>query len=138
MFDLPVSISFSVLVFVITGEVKTVSVMKGESVTLHTGLTEIQRDDFITWMFGDIILAEIYKNPSSLDQLFYTYDGPDERFRDGLELNNQTGSLTITQSKTSNSGVYEVKINRHAIYRRFTVTVSGELIKCKSELCKQF
>ncbi|CAM4660837.1 unnamed protein product [Leuciscus chuanchicus] len=111
--------SFSVTV---RGEVRTVSVMKGESVLLHTGLTEIQRDDFITWMFEDIILAEIYKNQSSLDQLFYTYDGADERFRDGLELNKQTGSLNITQCKTS--GVYELKINRRAIYQRFTVTVS--------------
>ncbi|XDV24171.1 hypothetical protein PO909_028420, partial [Leuciscus waleckii] len=112
--------SFSVTV---SGEMRTVSVMKGESVTLHTGLTEIQRDDFLTWMFEDIILAEIYKNQSSLDQLFYTYDGADERFRDGLELNKQTGSLNITQCKTS--GVYELKINRRAIYQRFTVTVSG-------------
>ncbi|XP_056109170.1 uncharacterized protein LOC130086993 [Rhinichthys klamathensis goyatoka] len=109
----------------VSGEVKSVSVMKGESVTLLTGLTEIQRDDFITWMFGDIILAEIYKNQSSLAQLFYEYDGADERFRDGLVLNNQNGSLTITQCRTSNSGLYELKINRHAIYRRFTLTVSA-------------
>ncbi|KAK7136658.1 hypothetical protein R3I93_016870 [Phoxinus phoxinus] len=113
--------SFTVTV---SGEVRTVSVMKGKSVTLHTGLSEIQTDDFITWMFGDIILAEIYKNQSSLDQLFYTYDGADERFRDGLQLNNQTGSLTITQSKTSNSGIYELKINSNR-HLRFTLTVSG-------------
>ncbi|KAG1924849.1 uncharacterized protein LOC120493264 isoform X2 [Pimephales promelas] len=113
--------SFNVTVI---GEMRTVSVVKGFSVSLQAGLTEIQTGDFITWMFGDIVLAEMYKNQSSVGQLFYTYDGAEERFRDRLKLNNQTGSLTITQCQTSNSGLYELKINRHAKYLRFTVTVS--------------
>ncbi len=46
-------------VFVVeTDGVKSVSVMEGDSVTLHTGVSEIQRDDVITWF-------EI-KAPSSL------------------------------------------------------------------------
>ncbi len=47
--------------FVITGEMKSEIVKEGESVTLHTGFTEIQIYDFITWMFGETVIAEIYK-----------------------------------------------------------------------------
>ncbi|XP_067252711.1 uncharacterized protein [Chanodichthys erythropterus] len=112
--------SFNVTV---SGEMRTESVMKRDSVTLQTGLTEIQTDDEIMWMFGDTILAGIYKNQSSLAQQFYTYDGDDERFRDRLQLNNQTGSLTITKCKTSDSGLYELQINSNR-HLRFTVTVS--------------
>ncbi len=43
-----------VLVFVVeTDEVKSVSVLEGDNVTLRTGLTGIQRDDEILWKFGD-------------------------------------------------------------------------------------
>ncbi|XP_048035738.1 uncharacterized protein LOC125261173 [Megalobrama amblycephala] len=112
--------SFNVTV---SGEMRTESVMKRDSVTLQTGLTEIQTDDEIMWMFGDTILAGIYKNQSSLTQQFYTYDGDDERFRDRLQLNNQTGSLTITKCNTSDSGLYELQINSNR-HLRFTVTVS--------------
>ncbi len=43
-----------VLVFVVeTDYVESVSVLVGDSVTLLTGLTEIQRDDQIRWKFGD-------------------------------------------------------------------------------------
>ncbi|XP_067252714.1 uncharacterized protein [Chanodichthys erythropterus] len=110
--------SFSVTV---SGEMRTVSVMEGDSVTLDTSLTEIQTDDFIMWMFGDTILAGIYINQSSLAQQFY--DGDNERFRDRLQLHNQTGSLTITKCKTSDSGLYEVQINSNR-HLRVNVTVS--------------
>ncbi len=118
--------------FVITGEMKSEIVKEGESVTLHTGFTEIQIYDFVTWMFGDTVIAEIYKAA----QLSYTYDGDDERFRDRLQLDNKTGSLTITKCNTSNSGLYELKINsnRHTVHQRFILTVSGELIKIKTFL----
>ncbi len=43
-----------VLVFVVeTDYVESVSVLMGDSVTLRTGLTGIQRDDEILWKFGD-------------------------------------------------------------------------------------
>uniref|UniRef100_A0A8C1XB17 Immunoglobulin domain-containing protein n=1 Tax=Cyprinus carpio TaxID=7962 RepID=A0A8C1XB17_CYPCA len=102
--------------------VKPVSVKEGETVTLP--ITEMQNDDLILWMFGEIVLAEIHK----ADQRFYTYDGPNERFRDRLKLDHQTGSLIITDTRTTHSGLYEVKISRsrHTINRRITVTVTGE------------
>ncbi len=43
-----------VLMFVVeTDEVKSVSVLEGDSVTLRTDITGIQRDDEILWKFGD-------------------------------------------------------------------------------------
>jgi len=45
-----------------TDEVKSVSVMEGDSVCLNTDVTEIQKDDYIVWMFGpqETRLAEIH------------------------------------------------------------------------------
>ncbi len=46
------------LVFVVeTDYVESVSVLVGDSVTLLTGLTEIQRDDQILWKFEDQDIA---------------------------------------------------------------------------------
>ncbi|XP_026111298.1 uncharacterized protein LOC113086837 [Carassius auratus] len=111
-------------VFVVTDAVKSLSVKKGESVTLP--ITEIKNHDLIWWMFGNIRLAEIDK----ADQHFSIYDGPDERFRDRLELDHQTGSLTITDTRTTDSGLYEVKIisSRHIVNSIFTVTVTETYI----------
>ncbi|XP_042567811.1 uncharacterized protein LOC109084643 isoform X1 [Cyprinus carpio] len=105
----------------VSDAVKPVLVKKGYSVTLQINVTEIQKDDQILWMFEDIVIAEI----DEAAKLFYIYDGPDGRFRDRLKLDNQTGSLTITNTCTT--GLYEQKISsrRHAIKRRFTVIVTA-------------
>uniref|UniRef100_A0A8C1VSD4 Ig-like domain-containing protein n=1 Tax=Cyprinus carpio TaxID=7962 RepID=A0A8C1VSD4_CYPCA len=88
---------------------ESVSVLEGDSVTLHTDLTEIHEDDDILWMFGSnkSLIAEISRDAG----IFFTYNGPDERFRDRLKLDNQTGSLTITNITTKHAGVYDVKIS---------------------------
>ncbi|XP_057181501.1 uncharacterized protein LOC130548624 [Triplophysa rosa] len=101
-------------------EVKSVSVMEGNSVTLHTDLTEIRGDDLILWMFGpqETPIAEIYQQNISI------YN--DERFRDKLMLDNRTGSLTITNISITNSGLYQLLImtrNRTS----FNVTVTAPL-----------
>lgn len=36
-----------------TDEVVSASVIEGDSVTLHTGVTKKQRDDQIVWKFGE-------------------------------------------------------------------------------------
>lgn len=47
-----------VLMFVVeTDEVKSVSVLVGDSVTLLTGITGIQSDDKILWKFKDQDIA---------------------------------------------------------------------------------
>ncbi|KAL0153106.1 hypothetical protein M9458_051600 [Cirrhinus mrigala] len=92
-------------------------VIEGDSVTLHTD-TELQKDDVIMWQFGDekTPIATINSGTRS----FSTSDGPGARFRDRLKLDDQTGSLTITNITAEHSGLYQVR--RKIIYR-FSVTV---------------
>ncbi len=111
---------------------KLVSVMEGDSVTLRPDPTYIQGSDVIRWRFGQQTspVAEINR----MDVIFKIYDGPDDRFRDRLQLDHQTGSLIITDITTTDSGLYEAEISstrssytiHHA--QSFSVTVSGEFI----------
>ncbi|XP_050959681.1 uncharacterized protein LOC127161083 [Labeo rohita] len=109
-------------VFAGSDAVKSVSVMEGDSVTLETGVTEIQTRDLITWTFGhpETHIAQIIKE----DGIFSVSDGPDGRFRDRLKLDHQTGSLTITNTRTTHSGLYtlNIKSTKQTIYR-FNVSV---------------
>ncbi|XP_056615239.1 natural killer cell receptor 2B4-like isoform X1 [Triplophysa dalaica] len=109
-------------VFGVNGdEVKSVSVMEGDSVTLHTHLTHIQRQDQILWMFGPRI-AEIYK------EIIDMFDSR-KTFGDRLKLNNQTGSLTITNIRTEHTGLYKLQIRsyRGDSDKIFNVTVYARL-----------
>ncbi|KAI7791263.1 putative CD48 antigen-like [Triplophysa rosa] len=105
-------------------EVKSVSVMEGDSVTLHTDVTDIQRDDQILWMFGprDTRIAEIRNQKPN------TYDET-ARYKGKLKLNNETGSLTITNISIRNSGLYKVEIinSKETSGRKFNVTVYDEV-----------
>ncbi|XDV22766.1 hypothetical protein PO909_027591 [Leuciscus waleckii] len=89
---------------------RLVLVKEGDSVSLNTGLTEMKDDDVIQWRFGDekTLIAEINKQT---DRITVYDDVLDGRFRDRLKLNNQTGSLTITNTTTEHSGVYYLQIN---------------------------
>uniref|UniRef100_A0A673KC24 Immunoglobulin domain-containing protein n=1 Tax=Sinocyclocheilus rhinocerous TaxID=307959 RepID=A0A673KC24_9TELE len=88
-----------------------VPVKKGDDVTLHTDY-KIQRSDQIRWMFGDKnLIAEIKEGTGEIA----TYDDDlDGRFRGRLKLDEQTGSLTITNFRTEHTGPYKMKINRSA------------------------
>ncbi|XP_051550708.1 natural killer cell receptor 2B4-like [Myxocyprinus asiaticus] len=107
-----------------TDGLKSVSVMEGDSVTLHTNLTVIQRDDLIVWMFGpqETRIAEIYK------QIIDMFDS-NETFGDKLQLDYQTGSLIIRNITIKHSGLYKLLIisNRGTSYKRFSVTVYAPL-----------
>jgi len=109
-------------VFGSTDAVQSVSVMEGDSVTLNPELTDIQRDEEILWMFNNSRIAKIKKNP--------TYDN-DERFKDRLKLD-QTGSLTISDIRTTNSGLYKLNtiIENKEFIKEFRVTVNGEHYMC--------
>nr|XP_055073051.1 uncharacterized protein LOC129453014 [Misgurnus anguillicaudatus] len=102
-------------------EVKSVSVMEGDSVTLHTDLTEIKTGDLVWWRFkkGDSkdLLAEIGKN-----KIWYT----PEIFKDKLLTDGKTGDLNITNMKIKYSGLYEVEINSATgtSSKRFNITVN--------------
>uniref|UniRef100_A0A8C1SRF9 Ig-like domain-containing protein n=1 Tax=Cyprinus carpio TaxID=7962 RepID=A0A8C1SRF9_CYPCA len=100
-----------------TGGVKSVSVMEGDSVTLNTGLSNMQ-DHIILWNYGpQTPIAKIIK----MANLSFIYDG---KFRDKLLVDSQTGSLTITNISITQSGLYRLKIiSRQITVKRFNVTV---------------
>ncbi|KAL0161529.1 hypothetical protein M9458_045254, partial [Cirrhinus mrigala] len=111
-------------VFADSDAVKSVSVMQGDSVTLQTH-TKLQTEDKIMWTFGHLEthIAQILKEAG----IFSTYGGPDGRFRDRLKVDHQTGSLTITNTRTTDSGLYQVTISSTTgTTYRFNVTVSGD------------
>ncbi|XP_051763441.1 uncharacterized protein LOC127519835 isoform X2 [Ctenopharyngodon idella] len=104
------------------GDQVTFSVKKGESVTLETPVGK-KPFDVMTWYFNDILMAEISGDQSKI----CTDDQCKERFRDRLKVN-QTGSLTIMDTRNTDSGEYKVEItisNSFSIIRSFSVTVTG-------------
>ncbi|XP_073718470.1 uncharacterized protein [Misgurnus anguillicaudatus] len=112
-------------------ETETLRVKKGDSVDLETDLTEIQRDDLIEWRFGveETLIAEI--NPAN--NIFSTYDGDDDLFRDKLELNPRTGDLTINDILKKHTRVYILKIisDGETSYKRFRVVVRDYAVEVK-------
>ncbi|XP_073792623.1 uncharacterized protein isoform X1 [Danio rerio] len=105
-----------------TDEVKSVSVMEGDSVLLNTDVTDVKRDYQILWMFGphESRIAEIYKQ--NID--FYDSNGT---YGDRLKMDNKTGSLTITKIRIVHSGLYKLNIisSGGSSYLRFSVAVYG-------------
>ncbi|KAK2906709.1 hypothetical protein Q8A67_005694 [Cirrhinus molitorella] len=102
-----------------TDAVETLEVMEGDPVPLDTCVTKLQKDDEIVWKFGSYVIATIKTNNALL------YDTDDARFKDRLQINDQAGDLTIRNTRTTHSGLYEVKITNitHTMHRRFSVTV---------------
>ncbi|XP_073721357.1 SLAM family member 5-like [Misgurnus anguillicaudatus] len=100
--------------------------MEGDSLTLYTDITELQRDDMIVWIFGlqKSLIARI--NGATRDiSINDVFDG---RFRDRLQVNDQTGDLTITNITTQHTGLYQVNINSvKEISYRFNVIVYARL-----------
>ncbi|XP_051763458.1 uncharacterized protein LOC127519840 isoform X3 [Ctenopharyngodon idella] len=93
----------------------TMSVNEGESVTLDPGVIK-NPNDLMTWYFNDTHLVEIARDPSTDDE----FEDADERFRNRLKVNHSSGSLTITNTRTTDSGLYHLEIiaNRSSIRRR--------------------
>uniref|UniRef100_A0A672KU00 Ig-like domain-containing protein n=1 Tax=Sinocyclocheilus grahami TaxID=75366 RepID=A0A672KU00_SINGR len=105
---------------------ESVSVMEGDSVTLHTDVTQIHENDDIQWKFGaeNTLIAEISRDAG----IFSTSDDLDERFRDRLKLDPQTGSLTITNITTEHTGLYKLEISGVKLSsKKFNVSVCARL-----------
>ncbi|KAL0161422.1 hypothetical protein M9458_045147, partial [Cirrhinus mrigala] len=71
--------------------------MEGDSVTLHTNVTEKLNDKEILWSFNNTLIARVIQNNAVYDDL---------QIKDRLQLDNQTGDLTITSIRTTDSGLY--------------------------------
>ncbi|XP_052394080.1 uncharacterized protein LOC127942422 [Carassius gibelio] len=120
---------------------KSVSVIQGESVSLNSGRTEIMDDDVIQWRFGseNTLIAEINKQTGSTTVYDDVLDG---RFRDRLKLDDQTGSLTITNTRTTDSDDYRLQsklmemLFRLSVYDEITsVSVNeGDSVTLDSDL----
>ncbi|XP_016111829.1 uncharacterized protein [Sinocyclocheilus grahami] len=114
--------SFTLFLDRVYSEMKKVSVKEGESLTLHTDVTEIQRIFFLMWMYGsqNNIIAKI----DGKTQIVSLYDVDDGRFEDRLQLDNKTGSLIISDIRTKHSGDYHLKIiSNETFLKTFSVTV---------------
>ncbi|XP_036420132.1 CD48 antigen-like [Colossoma macropomum] len=90
-------------------EVVRLQELEGNTVTIHTGLTGVQSDAHILWFYGPenadikIVNSQIIRG-----EIITDYDS--ERFRDRLQLNRNSGSLTITNISREDSGVYKLHI----------------------------
>uniref|UniRef100_A0A671R1B0 Immunoglobulin domain-containing protein n=1 Tax=Sinocyclocheilus anshuiensis TaxID=1608454 RepID=A0A671R1B0_9TELE len=127
---------FSITVHDVPGA-KTKSVKEGESVTLDSGVMK-NPNDLMTWYFNDTFIVKINGDPSRIcidDQC----EDADVRFRNRLKLHHQTGSLTIMNTRTTDSGFYHLEIitnssssiRRHHIIsivseKSFSVPIIGE------------
>ncbi|XDV23372.1 hypothetical protein PO909_027967 [Leuciscus waleckii] len=95
---------FFPLIGAVTDEM-ALAVMEGDFFTLRTGLTDgLQSVDKVEWRFGSsrTLIASIANG--SIEY------GGDKRFRDRLQLERQTGDLTITNVSNEHSGVYKRSI----------------------------
>ncbi len=99
-----------------TAERDEICVKEGENVTLYPGVIKNPIDS-MTWYFNDTCIVEITEDQCKI--------WTDVQWR--LEVN-QTGSLIITNIRTTDSGLYQLQINssRFSIVRRFSVTVTSE------------
>ncbi|KAL1251760.1 hypothetical protein QQF64_019556 [Cirrhinus molitorella] len=103
---------------------RVLSVKEGDPFTLNTDVTVTQQQR-IKWYFNDTRIAQITGDLSIFCTDVYCNEDT-ERFRDRLELNNQTGSLTITNAKTTDSGLYKLQIISHTVSEKnFNITVIG-------------
>ncbi|XP_043079748.1 uncharacterized protein LOC122328101 [Puntigrus tetrazona] len=107
-------------------EMKTKSVKGGECVTLESEKTR-NLNDGMTWYFNETLIAEITGDQSQI----CADDECKERFRDRLKLDNQTGSLTIMNIKTTDSGLYKLQIfssSSFSVIRVKTLSVTGIVV----------
>uniref|UniRef100_A0A672LHW8 Immunoglobulin V-set domain-containing protein n=1 Tax=Sinocyclocheilus grahami TaxID=75366 RepID=A0A672LHW8_SINGR len=110
---------------------ESVTVMEADSVTLHTNLSELLNDDTILWMFGpkDSLISQI-KRKLDLTSFLVT---DDVRFSGRLQVDQKTGSLSITNTRIRHSGQYKLSISREKTTTK-TFSILSLYIKESSSL----
>ncbi|XP_073793127.1 uncharacterized protein isoform X2 [Danio rerio] len=100
------------------------------TVTLRSGVTELKNDDQIQWRFGneETLIAEINEQTNRFSVFDDVLDG---RFRDRLTLDNETGSLTITDIRTKHAGVYKAQTNNETISIKLKVDTDVKEVSVK-------
>jgi len=100
-------------------------VTEGDSVTLHI-CVEKKEEEMLKWYFNESRIAQINGDLSKICTDVQCKDG-DERFRDRLKLDHQTGSLTIMNIRITDSGEYQLKNSSSKNSEKiFSVSVHGE------------
>ncbi|XDV22796.1 hypothetical protein PO909_027612 [Leuciscus waleckii] len=106
--------------------VDKVSVVEGDPVTLNTGVKTNQQDR-VRWYYNVILIAQIKRDQSQICTNDQCNEG-NERFRDRLKLDHQTGSLTITNTRITDTGdytLYIISISSRFSENIFSVSVYG-------------
>lgn len=116
------------------GAAQLMSLMEGDSVTLHTDLTEILNDDTIIWLFGpkDSFICQIKRRADFTSQTLTD----DAEFRSRVQVDQITGSLTIRNTRIRHSGQYKLRVSREVttskIFNVTVLVVDGEMDGVKS------
>ncbi|XP_042569889.1 uncharacterized protein LOC109104607 [Cyprinus carpio] len=97
-------INFKDLVNAGWDEVKTV--MEGDVLTLHTGATQLHKNSETIWFYKSDSLATRIAQMNE-ENVFTHYEN---KLADRLQLDQESGSLTIWNISSSDSGVYEVSL----------------------------
>ncbi|KAI5620141.1 hypothetical protein C0J50_20307, partial [Silurus asotus] len=113
--------TFRVSVYAGDGMV-TLQEVEGTTITLHTGITGIQSDAQILWSYGPeeaekkILNSQMFKGE--------TVTEISERFKERLQLDRNSGALTIRNISRNHSGVYLLQvITEDLSSRTFRVSV---------------
>ncbi|KAL6466542.1 hypothetical protein MHYP_G00243460 [Metynnis hypsauchen] len=117
------------LLFTAGEEVVRLQKLEGNTGTVHTGLTGVQSDAHILWFYrsenADIRIVNSLIIRGEIITDYYS-----ERFRDRLQLNRTSGSLTIRNLSREDSGVYKLHIITGSIsVWSFSVDVYAPVLK---------
>ncbi|KAL6466551.1 hypothetical protein MHYP_G00243550 [Metynnis hypsauchen] len=110
-------------------EVVRLQELEGNTVTIHTVLIGVQSDAHILWFYisgnADIKIVNSLIIRGEIITDYYS-----ERFRDRLQLNRTSGSLTIRNLSREDSGVYKLQIitGKSSVWS-FSVDVYAPVLK---------